>query len=56
MFDFTHTLNDLEYSLVTDYLLSIIHLNNTLSKADIDKVLKVILISVTVIDHEFRHI
>ena len=36
--DFTQTLNDLEYSLVTDFPLSIISLNDTQSIADIANV------------------
>ena len=54
--DITHALNNVEYSLVTDYLISIISLNNTPSIADIDKVQKVILISIKIIDHDFRYI
>ena len=55
VFHFAHILSNLKYYLVTDYVLSVISLNNTLSIADIDKVSitdidkvqKVILISIT---------
>ena len=40
----------------TDYLLIIICVNNSLSIADINKVKKVILTSITITDHEFKHI